>query len=493
MDTAPRRRLPRLPLPAKLLVSYLVVVAVGAVPTFIYVRSKLQNDLLHLAENDVREGARRAAAGLLGFADTDIVGRTRTIASVLPQRLTLIAPSGEVLFDSESTTTANHLTRPEVQQALAGRPLVDVFTARRVSESTGRDTLYAATRLMNGGPVLRLGDRVDDIVEAAADLRRFARNVQAAAISVAFGLSLLAAILFMRPLQKLTATAQALALGDLSARSNIVADDEVGDAARAVDQMAVDLRRRLANAGSGDALLAQLVDALPVPCVIVEPAAGGTADGKNEVFAINGPARRVLRVEGTSARRKVQEITASGRFRRALEEAEADGDPEPCVLHIDEGVRFEALVHVLKRPGAAPLTVILGHEAPEDTATALPLVTLVEPRPFDVVLQEAKERARSMLGDVMIEVDDTPGVLVADVDGRLGRALAIAFEVCAKSLIGKSDILGVDVHVEPTRVRLVLDAVPDAGLVDSVRPVLAPLGGDIVVDLKEVRLWLPRA
>lgn len=489
MDTAPRRRLPRLPLPAKLLISYLVVVAVGAVPTFIYVRSKLQNDLLHLAENDVREGARRAGAGLLGFGEANLLERTRAISSVLPQRLTLIAPSGEILFDSESTTTANHLSRPEVQQAVAGRPLVDVYVNRRISESTGHDTLYAATRLMNGGPVLRLGDRVDDIVHAAADLRSFARNVQAAAISVAFGLSLLAAVLFMRPLQKLTATAQALALGDLSARSNIVTDDEVGDAARAVDQMAVDLRRRLANAGSGDALLAQLVDALPVPCVIVEPG----VDGKNEVLALNGPARRVLRVEGTSARRKVQEITASGRFRRALEEAEADGDPEPCVLHVDDGVRFEALVHVLKRPGAAPLTVILGHEAPEDTATALPLVTLVEPRPFDVVLQEAKERARSMLGDVMIEVDDTPGVLVADVDGRLGRALAICFEVCAKSLAGKADILGVDVHVEPTRVRLVLDAVPDDGLVDAVRPVLAPLGGDIVADAKEVRLWLPRA
>lgn len=98
-----------------------------------------------------------------------------------------------------------------------------------------------------------------------------------------------------------------------------------------------------------------------------------------------------------------------------------------------------------------------------------------------------------MLGDVMVEVDDSPGVLVADVDGRLARALAIAFEVCAKALAGKSDILAVDVHVEPTRVRLALDAVPDQAFVDAIRPVLAPLGGDVSVDAKEARVWLPRA
>ncbi len=487
MDDPSRRRLPRLPLPAKLLISYLVVVAAGAVPTFLYVRSELQTDLLTLTEDHLREGARRAGAGLLPYDDDTLITRTRTISSVLRQRLTLISPTGEVLFDSESTTTANHLTRPEVRQAMAARPLVDVAVARRFSESTGKDTLYAATLLVKDGPVLRLAESVSDVVEAAGALRRFARNVQAIAVSVAFLLSLLSAVLFLRPLQRLTATAQAMAGGDLAARASIHTDDEVGDAARALDQMAADLRRRLANAGSGDALLAQLVDALPVPCVVVEPG----PDQKNELLAINGPARRAFRVEGVSARRKVQELTQSGRFRRALEEAEADGDPEPCVLQVDDGVRFEALVHVLKRPGAAPLTVILGHELQEVTTTTLPPVTLIEPRAFDLVLADARSRVHAP--GMMIEVDDSPGVLVADVDGRLARALALTFEACAKSLAGKSDILAVVVHVEPTRVRLTLDAEPDRALVDVVRPLISPLGGDLVIDDKGARLWLPRA
>ena len=451
MDEPSRRRLPRIPLPAKLLISYLMVMAVGAVPTFFYVRNQLQGDLLTLAEEHLREGTRRAAAGLLPYDDGTLVARTRTIASVLRQGVSLISTSGEVLFDSKSTTTGNHLTRPEVKQALGSRPIIDVAIVRRYSDSTGRDTLYAATQLVKDGAVLRLAEEVNDVVEAARALKVFARNVQAAAISVAVLLSLMSAVFFLRPLQRLTSTAQAM--------------------------------------GSGDALLSQLVDALPVPCVIVEPG----ADQRNDLIAINGPARRALRVEGISARRKVQEITQSGRFRRALEEAEADGDPEACVLYVDESVRFEALVHVLKRPGAAPLTVILGHEVFESTSTTLPPVSAIEPRAFDVVVQEARSRTQELMPAVVIKVDDTPAVLVVDVDGRLVRALAFTFEACARAIAGKSDTLGVQVHVEPTRIRLGFEASPDGALVERVRALLAPLGGDVVIDDKGARLWLPRA
>lgn len=484
----PRRRsLPRVPLPAKLLISYLVVVATAAVPTFIYVRSALQADLLELAEDRLREGTRRAASGLMPFEERELVDRTRQISSVLLQRITLVSATGELLFDSESLSRENHADRPEIRAALAGRPLLDVAVFRRASTSTGRETVYAATRLIDGGPVLRLADHVDDVVSAAADLKGFARNVAAIAITLAIALSLLAAVLVMRPLQRVAQTARLLASGDLTASAGIKTNDEVGDASRALDQMAVDLRRRLANAGSGDAVLAQLVDALPVPCVIIEPS--------GEPLALNGPARRALRLEGTSARRRVQQVASSGRFRRAVAEAEADGDPEPCVIVGDGGLRFEGTVHVLKRPGAPPLTVLLGHEAPEDVASTLPSAGVVEPRSFVDVVQDARERSRTVLQEshVMVELDDEPGVLLADVDGRLGRTLALVFEGCAKALAGKGDVLAVDVHVEPTRVRLVLDVIPGEGFVEAIRPVICPLGGDVTVSESEVRLWLPRA
>jgi HAMP domain-containing protein len=487
-DAAVRRfRMPRLALPTKLFVSYLVVVALGAVPTFLYVRQQLQGELVELAQAQLHTATARAANSLMPYDERTLLARVRVVSGVVPHRVTLIAPTGDLLFESTALTHENHGNRPEVQAALGGRPLVDVFDARRISETTGTDTIYAATRLVPDGPVLRLASPIAPVVEAADALKRFARNVQAVAISAALGFSLLAALLFVRPLQRVVATARAFGDGDLSARARLHADDEVGDVARALDQMAVDLRRRLANAGSGDAVVAQLVDAIPVPCVVVE--------ASGELLVLNGPARRALGIDSGSARRRVHELTQNGRFRRALDEAEADGDPEPCVLPLPDGGRFEGIVHVLKRPGAAPLTVLLGHEPPPDGATTLPPVSAVTATPFDVVLAEARDRARATLGalGVAVDVDDSPGVLVADVDGRLSRALALVFEACGRSVVGKGDIVGVAVHVEPTRVRLLLDAGVDDGLVDAVKPLVAPLGGDVSTGDREVRLWLPRA
>jgi HAMP domain-containing protein len=489
VDGAIRRqfRIPRLALPTKLFVSYLTVVAFGAVPTFLYVRQQLQGELVELAQAQLRTATARAANSLMPYDERTVLARVRVVSGVVPHRVTLVAPTGELLFESAALTDENHGNRPEIRAALAGRPLVDVFDARRVSGTTGIDTIYAATRLVPDGPVLRLASPIAPIVEAADALKRFARNVQAIAISAALGFSLLAALLFVRPLQRVVATARSFGDGDLSARARLHADDEVGDVARALDQMAVDLRRRLANAGSGDAVVAQLVDAIPVPCVVVE--------ATGELLALNGPARRALGIDSGTARRRIQELTQHGRFRRALDEAEADGDPEPCILPLPDGGRFEGIVHVLKRPGAPPLIVLLGHEPPPDGATTLPPVTSVAALPFDAVLGDARERARATLAAlaVAVEVDDSPGVLVADVDGRLARALAIAFEACARSVAGKGDIVGVTVHVEPTRVRLVLDSGVDAGFVEAVKPLVAPLGGDVATGDREVRLWLPRA
>jgi HAMP domain-containing protein len=484
---ARRRTLPRIALPARLLISYLVVLATAAAPTFLYVRSELQTDLLHLAEERLQEGTRRAASGLMPFQERELFDRTRQISSVLPQRVTLIAPSGEVLFDSDSLNRENHIQRFEVRDALSSRPLLDISVSRRVSTSTGKETLYAATRLVEGGPVLRLADRVDDVVSAADDLTIFARNVAAVAITLAIVLSLLSAILFVRPLQRVVQAARRLAAGDLTASAGVVADDEVGDASRALDQMAVDLRRRLANAGSGDAVLAQLVDALPVPCVIIEP--------NGEPLTLNGPARRALRIEGGSARSRIMAIAGSGRFKRAVVEAEADGDPEPCVLIADDGFRFEGIVHVLKRPGAAPLTVLLGADPVADADVGVLPSGDVVVRAFADVLNEARARSHAVLVEhkVVLELDDEPGVSVADVEGRLARAMAIVFEWVALSASGRVDVVGVDVHVEPTRVRMAFDAVPDDGVVEAVKPLIGSLGGDITLDDTEVRLWLPRA
>lgn len=73
------------------------------------------------------------------------------LASVEEVRLTLIDPDGTVLYDSASSGEENHLSRPEVQQAIeTGEGFV-----QRQSDTVGYNTTYYALALENGD-ILRL-------------------------------------------------------------------------------------------------------------------------------------------------------------------------------------------------------------------------------------------------------------------------------------------------------------------------------------------------
>lgn len=476
----------RIPLPVKLFLSYLLLLFVAAAPTFVYVRARLDRDLIDDATQELSGIARRSAALLLDLPATARPARARDLAIATGDRVTLITSTGTVLYDSEVRDLGSHADRPELIAALKD----GVGTARRTSETTRVETLYGAARLGSAGEdlaVLRVARPLTRVRNATEDLTVFARNVQAAAVSVALLLSVLAAAQFVRPLRRVLASAQALGAGDLAARSGVASNDEVGDVGRALDSMATEVRRRLANAGSGDAVLAQLVDALPVPCVVFEVS--------GEVLALNGAARTALRLDGPNAGRRLKELASSPEFERALELAEGEGEPEPLSVDVDEGIAVRGHVHVLKRPGVAPLYVLLGTEAPRALATTLPPLDAVVPRPFLEVMSVARGEVAPALSrsGVGLELSDTPGVLVADVADRVPHALALAFAGCAQALAGRASILSVDVKVEGTGVRLALEADPGVDAIAQIRPLLEPLGGRVQVSGGEATLWLPRA
>ena len=488
-------RLPRIPLPAKLLLSYLLLLALAAVPNFLYVRSSLEKGLLEQAQHELLETARRTAGILAPLDDEARILRARELSQMTGQRVTLTSASSAVVMDSETSLgepLAPKTDRPEILEAAATGSGV----ARRVSEKTGQETLYAAVRLPvsrgasnedDGAAVVRVGRALASLRTSTEELTRFERNVQAGAISVALLLSLLAAMRFVRPLQRVIATARSLGAGDLAAHSGVATDDEVGDAGRALDTMAVELRRRLANAGSGDAVLSQLVDALPIAVVVFEVT--------GELLALNGAARSAFGVEGPNASKRLKELTSSASFERALENAEGDGEPEALEIEV-AGARVRGSVHVLKRPGAAPLHVLLGEGMVRMQGTTLPPFENVAPHQLAEVLDGACADARSGVAAaaVALEVSEVPAVAVVDVDQRIRSAISAVLLGCARAVSGRQEILAVEVKVEPTRVRLVLQADPGAAVIDTVRPLLEPLGGDVRVDREHsTTMWIPRA
>lgn len=495
----------RLPIPLKVLLSYLAVVAVGAVPTFFYLRQELSEQLIRESATRLAERGRRMARLLEELPPERRLPELERLAVLTPERLTLIAPSGEVLYDTHADRAElrSHADRPEVIQArsLEERPVPGTLTsmsarpgvgiAHRVSDTSGLDLLYVAVRLpgepAQDQPVLRIARRVDTLATVTEDTARFLGSAQAVAISLAIGLSLLAALVLVRPLTRLRSVAEKLASGDFAAQAEVRSNDEIGDLARALSALAAEMRRRMATSGAGEAMLVQLVDVLDTPVVIFQ------VDG--DVIALNGAARKLLAVEGPGAGQRIRDLFDDVAFQAALKQAEEEGSPEPVVLRASDGAQTSVRVFVLKRPGSAPLGLMLGPLEERGTAI-LPPVEAVRSRSLAELLDEVRGEAERSLGVAGIALDaprELPGVQVADAEGRLAAALLTTLTGCAPAFGGRPGTLSLDVEVEDTRVALALDAAPPVDVIARVRPLVEPLGGTLDVNSGEATLWLPRA
>jgi len=148
----------------------------------------------------------------------------RELARSSGGRMTLIAPDGRVLLDSDADPERmeNHASRPEVREALQGR----VGSAARTSASIGVRFLYVAGPVEGG--VLRLAVPLKEVDAHISELRQ--GLVWTSALAFLPGI-LIAAFLARHFSSRLGATIQyasTLAMGNFKARLQDPGNDELG-------------------------------------------------------------------------------------------------------------------------------------------------------------------------------------------------------------------------------------------------------------------------
>ncbi|NOT45034.1 MAG: HAMP domain-containing protein, partial [Acidobacteria bacterium] len=169
------------------------------------------------------------------------------LAQVLQARVTLVAADGTVVGDSTADGAAlqaleNHLSRPEVQAALAQR----LGVVERYSTTVEDEMLYAAVTASH--PRVAFVRVSLPLTTVSGQLGRVAGGALAAfalAAPVAVGLSWLVSVLLSRRLQGIAVVAQRYISGDLTARSYDYGPDELGAVARVLDAAIGSLRERL--------------------------------------------------------------------------------------------------------------------------------------------------------------------------------------------------------------------------------------------------------
>jgi two-component system, OmpR family, phosphate regulon sensor histidine kinase PhoR len=174
-------------------------------------------------------------ASMLGLTQQNV----HDLAKAAGGRLTIIAPDGHVLFDSDADPARmeNHAARPEVREALQGR----IGVAERSSASVGIRFLYVAGPVKAGAA--RLAVPLLDVERQVSSLRRALILYTALAFIPGILLAAFFARYFSRRLGAIIDYASTLATGNFSARLEHHGNDELGILGRQLNETGEKLQR----------------------------------------------------------------------------------------------------------------------------------------------------------------------------------------------------------------------------------------------------------
>ncbi len=206
-----------------------------------------------------------------GNRANEVDGFIKTLGRKIQTRVTLIAPDGRVLADSDEDIRSmeNHSHRPEVAEALQGKTGKSV----RFSSTADRDMLYVAIPLEKDGRIsavirtsLLLGD-IDNL------LTRLNYHVAGITLDIVF-IALLAAFLIsnsvVRPIRHLTLATGKVASGDFSVRVFLKSRDELRMLADSFNRMNEEMEKMFSELGRQKEELKSIIDSLQEGLLVLD-------------------------------------------------------------------------------------------------------------------------------------------------------------------------------------------------------------------------------
>jgi signal transduction histidine kinase len=299
----------------RLLLGAFIVVGFLAVLIVTFVDRQLR-DRLHDDAAEYLASEARLVGVLWQRSGTHPDSLADRVGGALGRRVTLVDPTGVVIGDSEFDDEAlrglqNHLSRPEIQEALASQ----IGSSRRPSPSTGDQEMYVAVRVPELG-IARVSLPTRSLDEVSSAARRDVLGASLLALLGALAIAFVFSRTVSRPIEELRDVAQALADGDLARRPTMKAPGEVGDLADALRELAEQLSARLRALEADETLLIQITESLNEGVLAV--------DTRRTVMRINETGRRLL---GTRAPLPfpVEDLPRDVALREALQSA-LDGE-----------------------------------------------------------------------------------------------------------------------------------------------------------------------
>lgn len=352
----------------KLIATYLLLVAAIVSVAGLYVLSSLKRTSIdHLKASllaQARLMSNEVTPALLAHHPEQLHSLARRLAEQVSVRVTIIAPEGRVLADSERTPEKvaqmdNHLGRPEIHASLGD----GVGSAIRRSDTIGVEMLYLAVLLRQDGVllgILRLGVLLSDVSHSIATIRQTLAIGALIGLAAAAALGLLFARHVTRPIAQMTAVARRMAEGDFSRSITLTSADEIGQLGHALNTMASRLQDRLEEVEEERAKGAAILDSMVEGVLAV--------DEENRIMFINASACRLFNAPSIGAeRRPFLEVIRNKEMLDLLNRTRKDGTFAKQELEIYTPVHrvVQVLAAPLKARGRTSGAILVMHDITE--------------------------------------------------------------------------------------------------------------------------------
>ena len=216
----------------KLVLSYIFLIALITGSFYLYFDHTLQTGMIEESRGNLV--SQTQLARLLVMSDRHVTSPQQlaeSIGTVIKARVTLIAPNGTVIGDSDVGQSRlaqleNHLQRPEVQEAIKNGS----GSALRYSETLRTSMLYSAMSFGSGTTdgIVRLAMPLEYLTSARNTLHGMLGGATAVTILVALLFSYILSNLTSKPLRDMADAAACIGHGASKAKIPVVSNDEIG-------------------------------------------------------------------------------------------------------------------------------------------------------------------------------------------------------------------------------------------------------------------------
>lgn len=324
---------------SRIFIVHAAILVVALAFSEIYITSVVrQGHIKTLAESLLSQAA--LISENLAFAP-GLDGRARDLKELTGARITIIAPDGKVLGDSDALSARmdNHAGRPEIQQAM----LYGKGSSIRHSDTIGHDLLYTALRV-DGGEALRgfvrLAVPLKEVGEAVRHVRIKIVLFVALVLLATAGASAVQTGRVRRLVREVAAFSRSIAKGGHEKRLMLEGLGEFDDIARNLNAMAAELGAVLEKHQEEKERLNAVLKSIPDALVI--------ADSKGDIVLSSAASRELFGAETLSGR-PVSEVVRSPGFFEAMDSARERLAPveHEVVLELPEEKYFSLRVYPL--------------------------------------------------------------------------------------------------------------------------------------------------